>query len=36
MIEIAIMNIIFWTVWYQVSTIPARVAQYGIDNHNKL
>ena len=36
MIEILLLNLIFWTVWYQVSLMPEKIVQYGIDNHNKL
>lgn len=36
MLDIVIANVIFWISWYQISTIPARVTQYGIDNHHKL
>lgn len=31
--EILIYNIIFWTVWIYLSTLPARAMQYVIDNN---
>ena len=33
--EILIYNIVFWTAWLYLSTIPARVMQYVIDNPEK-
>lgn len=36
MIEILLLNLVFWTVWYQVSSIPEKLAQYSIDNYHKL
>jgi hypothetical protein len=36
MIEIILLNLAFWTIWYQVSKLPEKIAQYGIDNHHRL
>jgi len=34
MLEIVLYNLIFWTVWIFLSTLPARIMQFLIDNHD--
>lgn len=32
MIEILLYNVVFWTVWIYLSTLPEKAMQYVIDN----
>lgn len=36
MLDIIIANVIFWTVWISVSSIPFWLNQYAIDNYEKM
>lgn len=33
MMEIFLMNVVFWTLWIQLSMVPERIMQYIIDNY---
>ena len=33
MMEIFLMNVVFWTLWIQLAMVPERIMQYVIDNY---
>lgn len=36
MTEMIVYNVVFWTVWYQISMLPERIMQSFIDTYDLL
>ena len=36
MLEIILLNIVFWGVWYAIGSIPYALVQFAINNHELL
>jgi hypothetical protein len=36
MIELIIYNLVFWSAWFYICTLPQKIVQFTIDNYDKV